>query len=329
MTDAARTAGDDDLLALKVFHGTFPRIRSAARSATALTGILLLPAITVGMTEASTTRSASMPLTRSDASTTSPMRQVPQAWCTVTSELRICASICARPCTCGPGDSLLAGERRECWRRKKRARDLKAAHQHIDVTGCAEEIEVNRRPGVRVVAGQCDAAAAGWPQVHEDDAVAMTARQPVAVGIAMRRHEDDLQIGAIDPGPRAHEAIGLEHIARQRSGAQQQVLRGDEHAARHGAPRQTIGFGIGRAHGKRRGRVIVQIAAHRRQVEERRDAQCLKCRGIAYAGELQQLRRAVGAAGDDDLAPGAARCCARRPARSRRRSRAAPRTTPG
>jgi len=79
LPSAARAARHDDLHAPKVFHRTFPNIKSDARSATALTGILLLPAITVGMTEASTTRRASMPLTRSEVSTTSPMRQVPQA----------------------------------------------------------------------------------------------------------------------------------------------------------------------------------------------------------------------------------------------------------
>src|ERR1700734_3002809 len=104
VTDAAGAAGDDDFQSRKVFHFTFSRIRSAARSATALTGILVLPAITVGMTDASTTRNASMPLTRKVASTTSPIRQVPQAWCTVTNEFRICASICARPCASRPGE---------------------------------------------------------------------------------------------------------------------------------------------------------------------------------------------------------------------------------
>ncbi len=60
------------------------RIRSAARSATAIVGALVLPRGTIGITDASTTRSPSRPLTRSCSSTTAPasvpMRQVPQGW---------------------------------------------------------------------------------------------------------------------------------------------------------------------------------------------------------------------------------------------------------
>ncbi len=43
-------------------------------------GAFGLPLISVGMTDASTTRRASMPSTRSSASTTAPMAQVPAGW---------------------------------------------------------------------------------------------------------------------------------------------------------------------------------------------------------------------------------------------------------
>ena len=101
----------------------------------------------------------------------------------------------------------------------------------------------------------------------------MPARQPVPIGVAMRRHENDLQIGAVKARSRAHETIGFEHIARQRSGPAQQILGRDADSAREGAPRQAIGFGVGRAYGNGRGRVIVQMFAYCGQIQQRLDAQ--------------------------------------------------------
>src|SRR5690606_12155054 len=66
-----------------------PSTLSAARSPTITAAALLLPPINSGKTEASATRSPSMPMTLRSGSTTlagsptRPMRAVPQGWCTV------------------------------------------------------------------------------------------------------------------------------------------------------------------------------------------------------------------------------------------------------
>src|SRR5438445_4778846 len=61
-----------------------PRIRSAAFSATAMVGALVLPRTIDGMIEASTTRSPSTPWTRRSEPTTAassdPIRHVPAGW---------------------------------------------------------------------------------------------------------------------------------------------------------------------------------------------------------------------------------------------------------
>src|SRR5215831_8312153 len=97
-------------------RGARPTMRSAARSAMAMVGALVLPRGTTGITEASTTRSRSSPRTRSSGSTTlvsllaasresPPIAQVPTGWKSVPRSFRMNSRTAASDRTSGPGDS--------------------------------------------------------------------------------------------------------------------------------------------------------------------------------------------------------------------------------
>src|SRR4051812_4476263 len=83
------------------------RIRSAAFSAIMMIGTLVFPETRVGMTEPSTTHKPSTPRTRSRGSTTAsssePMRQVPEGWKIVAPCRRAKARRSSSLCAAGPG----------------------------------------------------------------------------------------------------------------------------------------------------------------------------------------------------------------------------------
>ena len=102
------------------------------------------------------------------------------------------------------------------------------------------------------------------------------------------------------------EAAGLEQSRGDRAGLEQQILQ----ARPHGAVRlrdAVVGVVAGAFADRVEIEMILQVAADAGQIVDHGDAGLFERVGGADAGQLQQPRRADGAAADDHLALGAQR----------------------
>ena len=130
----------------------------------------------------------------------------------------------------------------------------------------------------------------------------------VAVPLLDRPGEHvDLQVRPLQPLVAAHQRADIEAHAGQRPGAAEGVLHAGQDAPRQAVDQVVHGDGLGALVGDVGVEVVVQVAADARHVLDHRDAVLLQMLGRAEARQHQQLRRAVDAARDDDLAAGARR----------------------
>ena len=130
----------------------------------------------------------------------------------------------------------------------------------------------------------------------------MTERKGKRARVAPRRLEHDLQVRTVAVRRRAHEGVGLEHVARERAATKQRVLEQVPGAARRGTQRDAVRLGVAHLHEHAGGEVVVIVRADAGQVMPHLDAERAQRLAVADAGEHQDLRRLHRARADDDFA---------------------------
>ena len=163
----------------------------------------------------------------------------------------------------------------------------------------AEEVVEDLRLVGRVGGAQRDAPASG--RLDHARAVGVRVVERVHQALVGEHHggEVELDVGRVDAVVRAPEAAGLGDVGGQRAAAlrlqQRDVLLRLGRLERRRVVGEQDDPGV---------QVILEVAADRGLVEPHVDAERGQLVGGADAGEHQQLRRLVGAGGEDDLAGG-------------------------
>ena len=125
------------------------------------------------------------------------------------------------------------------------------------------------------------------------------------VAVAPRRAPGshvDLDVRPLQPRIATQEGAGKQSGARHQPASAKRVLHAD-HELTQLAARQIIQRnGLREAVAAIGVEVIMQVGAHRRHVAHNGDPGTIQHFGRPEAGELQQVRRAIGSAGDDDFA---------------------------
>ncbi len=205
----------------------------------------------------------------------------------------------------GAGGDFLAPPGRQRVLGHDRAHRLDAAHHAFHIVRMLQEARVDQRRAARVRIAQTDGAAALRAQNADMAGVTVAhAEHPVqTVVVEFGGGQMQLQVRALLLRPRFNKAAGLRHV-----GGQLATAFGEEIPHRLGAgERQLPG-----AHGEgvaapvavdhQHVRVVLQVAADAGQLVHRVDTVAFQFLRIADPGQLQQLRRVDGAAGQDHLA---------------------------
>ena len=118
----------------------------------------------------------------------------------------------------------------------------------------------------------------------------MPERKRKCARVAPRRLEDDLQVRTIAVRCRAHERVGFEHVARERSATKERVLEQVPGAARCGAKRDAVRLAVAHLHENARSQMVMVVLANPGQVVPGLDAERAQRFPVADAREHQDLR---------------------------------------
>ena len=154
-----------------------------------------------------------------------------------------------------------------------------------------EQLRIHQGRRQRIVAGEPHVAAALRIQIHDADGEAMAQGKGERVAVAPGRLEHQLDIGPRQFGLRAYVSRGLEHIARQRSGAKQGVFEQIGNTARRGAPRDAVGLRVLHFHQHGHCQMIMVVRADSGQVMLDVDADGAQLLLVTDTRQHQQLRR--------------------------------------
>ena len=249
---------------------------SAAFSAIMTVGAAVLPLVINGMTEASATRSPSIPRTLRAASTTAPssapMRQVPTGCQTVVILARTQASISSSDRIASPGGDFVVaiGIERRLPHDLARKPDPVAHHKAVGFRG--ERVGVNLRRGAGIGGGDTDLAAALGAEL-----IAMGEEAVAALFLA--RHveseagqEGELNIWVVENIAGAGEAAGFERDRGAGAGAEEIGAKAGERRAvgtHQTVKRDRPGAGILDVDP----RMVLQVAPHIRAFGDDGDAE--------------------------------------------------------
>jgi hypothetical protein len=130
-----------------------------------------------------------------------------------------------------------------------------------------------------------DRATAVRLQERRGDGVAVAGQRAAAVVGVDHGREVVLQVQAGQAGPRVHEATGLGDVRGQWAPPAHEVV--DEVTGALGAGEADRSGGEPQ---DRHGRVVLEVAAHARQVGDDVDASCAQIVRRPHAGQQEQLR---------------------------------------
>src|SRR6185437_443795 len=167
-----------------------------------------------------------------------------------------------------------------------------------------EIVGLDRRRLARVGAGDADGAAAGRPQIADGGGEGGEGVQLLAEALQGERLHVVLQVGRLARGVALDEGAELARRHAHRAAPEERVFEPDADTAEDAVGPLVERLGIADLVGEAHLQMVLQVLAHPRQRVTDGDAVTLQQLAGADSRDLQELRRADGAGGKDDLARG-------------------------